>query len=259
MQWYLVIIFVTVLVVVLLVFHALGFFKTEKKEKPLGKKTNHEEHPRVHLKQRLSSFIRDIKASPHYKIGFISLSLSLLILLVFLVVDFGNKDSRVKRRLEMIASKFEQQVNSHALEIEKSEPSDGELSIYEDRVMFNKLNTSIEIPEKPKAKWYRRKIFLTSISYDVRKTDSLVSPYIADIHFNCAVHGRVDGTKEAVESGEDSFTSDPTECISKYAFQEDHWVKNSVICKSYFTETWEPPTSKDGSIYQCSKLLPLSD
>lgn len=265
MQWYLVGIFVGVLAAVMLIFYTLGFFKVEKSEQAPKVKAEHKPKAKkqliAHIKQRFSSFIRDIKASPHYKTRLIMLSASLLILLIFLAGYFGNEDVRVKRRLEIIASEFDQRVNSQPVEIEITAPSASELRIYEDNLSDHKLfNRNTAIPEKPKAKWYRRKIFLTSTSYDARKTDSLVSPFIADIHFNCAVRGRIGGTKASVESGEDSFTSSPTECISKYAFQEDHWVKKSISCKSNFTGIWETPTIQEhGTIYQCSALLPQSD
>lgn len=257
-QWYLAIIFVLALSSILLIFYALGFFNTKNnKQAPKIKaehKPKHERQLIIPIKQRLSSFI----SSPHYKIGIISLSAAGLILLILLVGYFGNEDVHVKRRLEIIASEFNDQVNRHPLEIVKIEPSSYELSSYEDKIMSYNFNANI-IPEKPKAKWYRYKIFLTSTSYDVRKTDSLVSPFVADIHFNCATHTRVGNTKEAVESGEDSSTLYPIECISKYAFQDDHWVKKSVSCKSYITGDWETPNIKDGSAYQCSELLPQSD
>ncbi|HWZ73767.1 MAG TPA: hypothetical protein VN326_20100, partial [Casimicrobiaceae bacterium] len=35
--------------------------------------------------------------------------------------------------------------------------------------------------------WYRRKVFVTDIAYDVRRTDSLVSPYSGTISYICNV------------------------------------------------------------------------
>lgn len=102
--------------------------------------------------------------------------------------------------------------------------------------------------------WFRRKLQIKEIGYDVRKTDSLVSPFAGEISYICGVRGRDGATEQEVKEGADNFEIEK-KCRAAYAFQSSRWVIKSVVCQSDDKSTWDTP--REGTVYDnCAKLLP---
>lgn len=101
--------------------------------------------------------------------------------------------------------------------------------------------------------WYRRKIKITDVSYDVRKTDSLVSPFMGEILYTLVTSGRNGPSEKSATEGPDNFEAVPIKCKAIYAYQSSRWVRKSVTCLSY-DNTWETP--KEGTPYRAAELLP---
>lgn len=104
-------------------------------------------------------------------------------------------------------------------------------------------------------KFVRRKIQITDTGYDVRKTDSLVSPFIGEIAYTVVTRGRKGSLEKDVKEGPENFKVDGIKCKATYAYQSSRWVRKSVACLSS-DNTWEVPEANNGSIYTASELLP---
>ena len=104
-------------------------------------------------------------------------------------------------------------------------------------------------------KWYKRQAHIRNVGYDVRKTDSLVSPFIGEITYQCNVTGRSGASKQEASKGPDSFNTTGDFCTAKYAFQKNKWIKKNVICKDDSGGLREPM----GVMVDCASALPLSD
>jgi hypothetical protein len=120
----------------------------------------------------------------------------------------------------------------------------------------------IEPPNKYIGDWYRRKIYIQKLEYDVQKTSSLVSPFVGEISYNCSVKGKNGSTRAAVSYGPNGFDEIGAKCLAKYAFQKGKWVKKTVLCRSnYVNENneWVEPIPENGASYDCASLLPKTD
>jgi hypothetical protein len=105
--------------------------------------------------------------------------------------------------------------------------------------------------------WYRRKVFVTNVAYDVRRTDSLVSPYSGTISYFCDVRGTKGTSEESVKSGADTFNGIASiPCTANYAYQSSRWVLKSVACQSLLTRGYEPVRPDSGTKYFCQQALP---
>lgn len=115
-----------------------------------------------------------------------------------------------------------------------------------------------EDPDPSQREWYRRKIFVTEVAYDVRRTDSLVSPYSGTISYLCNVRGDKGPSEESVKSSPDTFRHEPgNRCIASYAYQSAHWRFKSVACQSSLGRGgYEPVQPHLGITYFCQQALP---
>lgn len=103
--------------------------------------------------------------------------------------------------------------------------------------------------------WFRRKVFVNQVAFDVRRTDSLVSPYAGVISFTCDVRGTKGATRESVNSGPDTFHSTGGfPCTANYAYQSSRWVRKAVTCRSG-VDVFEPRPER-GVTYNCAQALP---
>jgi hypothetical protein len=78
--------------------------------------------------------------------------------------------------------------------------------------------------------WFRRKVTAEKITFDVRRTDSLVSPYVGDFQLTCTVKGTKGSKEEDVKDTPDSF-SISAKCKAAYAFQSSKWALKSFQCQ----------------------------
>lgn len=101
--------------------------------------------------------------------------------------------------------------------------------------------------------WYSRKLQIKDVGYDVKKTDSLVSPFTGEISYTCSFRGIKGATELEVTEGLDNFEG-ATKCKAVYAFQSPRWVLKSVVCQNHDKSTWVTP--EEGTDYECAKLLP---
>jgi hypothetical protein len=103
--------------------------------------------------------------------------------------------------------------------------------------------------------WYRRKVFVTDVAYDVRRTDSLVSPYSGTISYICNVRGASGTSEQSVQSAADTFNGiAPIPCTANYAYQAARWILKSVACRPM--RAYEPVRPDSGTTYSCQQALP---
>jgi hypothetical protein len=93
--------------------------------------------------------------------------------------------------------------------------------------------------------WVKRAIVLSDMKYDVKKTDSLVSPYTAPVSFKLStIQSEVFATKTAAEKA--AIKPAPSEswlsCRADFVFQDNRWVAKSGEWSYLFYQTpsWAP-------------------
>lgn len=131
-------------------------------------------------------------------------------------------------------------------------------------VLVDSAAAIVSPPSKDIKEWYRRKVFVKDVGFDVRRTDSLVTPLIGYLTFSCAVQGTKGTSEEYVRSRPDNFSLDGDRCKATYAFQSGKWVHKDLACEltvlgpDYrFTRKWESISAKSKGIYgTCAMLLP---
>lgn len=92
--------------------------------------------------------------------------------------------------------------------------------------------------------WWRRQVYIRELSFDVRRTDSLVSPFSGEIAFNC--HVRVARAKSEDELRSTPYTVDNLfgRCKVNYAYQGQKWIRKSGYC-SWSGDPGAPPRLMD--------------
>lgn len=78
--------------------------------------------------------------------------------------------------------------------------------------------------------WYRRKVYATEMAFDVRSTNSIVSPLIGELRFECNVKGTKASSEAEANSLPDSFNLTGQVCKATYAFQSSVWVFKKLEC-----------------------------
>lgn len=84
--------------------------------------------------------------------------------------------------------------------------------------------------------WWRRKLYTSNFSIDVRRTDSLISPIVGEMRFDCQSRGAIANSEDEARSAPDSFDTkkgaapDYNQCKASYAVQSGRWVFNSFSC-----------------------------
>ena len=116
----------------------------------------------------------------------------------------------------------------------------------------------ISPPNQYVEEWYLREIYLINVEYDVKQTDSLISPYHGEIIFQCSVKGSKGSSKAEVSNGTITFDTgnQASPCIAKYAYQKNKWVLKQAICKTD-SGGWEEPI--EGVETWCISVLPKPD
>jgi hypothetical protein len=95
------------------------------------------------------------------------------------------------------------------------------------------LNASkpvISAPDGSNDQWYKRQVFTSDqMSYDVTKTDSLVSPFVGKVEFNCNFHVLKGPSAQAITTAPfvDAFKD---KCVLALAHQKGRWVAKSMVC-----------------------------
>ena len=128
-----------------------------------------------------------------------------MIALVFPLTLWAQSDAEIVTRLTKIGEIAEAKLKS--IEPEVSPP------------------TSLHPTE-----WWRRKVTVEKLSIDARRTDSLVSPYVGELRFECRVKGAMGLSKEAATSLPDRF-SVSNKCIASFAFQSSKWALKAFKCE----------------------------
>lgn len=107
-------------------------------------------------------------------------------------------------------------------------------------------------------KWYRRKVSVGDVSFDVRRTDSLISPFAGEILFSCAVSVASAASEEALGSIKDSVDTFAGKCKATYAYQSSRWMRKSVSCTRYdgISALIVSPDSLGSTMYRCATFLP---
>ena len=78
--------------------------------------------------------------------------------------------------------------------------------------------------------WYKRKIYTSDkMQFDVVKTNSVVSPFLGKIDFECNTRFVKGVNLEEVKDKSFSGTAD-TPCRVTYAYQEDRWIFKDMSC-----------------------------
>ena len=150
--------------------------------------------------------------------------------LAFANVAFANEE--VVKRFEKLTLSFTQMVNSQEAKIS---PPTGSVSV-----------------------WYRRKIYVRDVAYDVRRTDSLVSPFAGEIFYVCGARGAKGLTELEVKTAPEQFDTGGGKCRANYAFQSSRWVFKAATCYDHISKkTWQPVEDpSQGIYYDCKQLLP---
>ena len=111
--------------------------------------------------------------------------------------------------------------------------------------------------------WYRHKVFVRDVAFDVRRTDSLVTPLAGLITYVCGVRGTKGASEAFVRSNPDNVSHDGDQCRAAYAYQASKWVRKDVTCEfptyaggGRFVKKWSPVTTESGIFATCMKLLP---
>ena len=95
---------------------------------------------------------------------------------------------------------------------------------------LNASTPDISAPEGDSVHWYKRQVFTSDqMSYDVTKTDSLVSPFIGKVEFNCNFHVLKGPSAQEVTTAPfaDAFKD---KCVLTLAHQKGRWVAKSMVC-----------------------------
>lgn len=114
-------------------------------------------------------------------------------------------------------------------------------------------------PNRGITEWYRRKVSIREVAFDVRRTDSLVSPIAGEIVFNCHFrHARARSEDELKDTqyGPDALVG---QCRVNYAYQGQKWVRKIGHCTSVIERVPapKPMDSPDRGVgYYCVNLLP---
>jgi hypothetical protein len=106
------------------------------------------------------------------------------------------------------------------------------------RVYYNKYGY-----EQGGKGWAKQKAKLVDLEYDVKKTDSLVTPYIGIVQFSLVLEQSpfYASEDEAVKSVEldSGVTLKSPKCRVTYAFQEDQWIAKRYERLSWLNDKWE--------------------
>ena len=92
--------------------------------------------------------------------------------------------------------------------------------------------------------WIKRKVVLSHIEYDVKKSDSLISPFLAPIKFGFSViqskdfPTKTEAEKTSLEVIEPSPDSDTSHCRASLAFRDGSWVAKSLEFYDPFGSSW---------------------
>lgn len=160
-------------------------------------------------------------------------------ILVFIAIGFLAACTKEATNNEKIITPLEKVAANYPTIVEGMEPETSSLS----------LELAGDRPDK----WYRRKVQINDVGYDVRKTDSLVSPFMGEIAYTVVTRGRKGTSEKDAREGPENFKTKGTKCKATYAYQSSRWIRKSVVCLTY-DNTWETPT--EGSDYRAAKLLP---
>jgi len=119
----------------------------------------------------------------------------------------SNTEMLKKSFLRTIRQDFKSYQNS--AEEDKAQP--------EKTITYNKSNNT----------WYAVYHECYDFTYDIKRTDSIVLPYLGVVTFRCKSFGKK-GTSKA-ECLNDKWTSDYDSTLTlKYAYQEGGWVLNDI-------------------------------
>lgn len=87
-------------------------------------------------------------------------------------------------------------------------------------------------------KWTKLRMRMENIEFDVKKSDSLVSPFVGEVSFDASLQHTdfFDTEEEAATSATFSHVPEPTLCRVMYAFQDGKWETKK---RTYFSsEKW---------------------
>ena len=166
----------------------------------------------------------------------------LLVLLPTLLAGFvfATTDDEIVRRFEAISIRFAKALNDSPPYIS---PPDGRAGYA--------------------TEWYRRKLYTPPVSFDVQKTNSLVSPLIGEIVFGCNVRGARASSENELKVIPDSFDN-TSQCKASYAYQSSRWrfrtlscLRSSATQRQDIWQTIDPTKETTVSVYgRCHALLP---
>jgi hypothetical protein len=111
-------------------------------------------------------------------------------------------------------------------------------------------------PEGLTTEWYRRKISVVVARFDVKKSDSLLTPIVGEFHFDCVVSGTDGPTKESVTGTPDTWSS-PQPCRAEYGFDGARWTLKTITCLG--STGWYVPEPENMTTYWCAQLLPTDE
>lgn len=131
-------------------------------------------------------------------------SLFMILALVFPLALLAQADDEIVKRLSKI----------------------GETAV----INLNSVEPVISPPDGSTLQWYRRKFTAENLTIDVRRTDSLVSPYVGDLQLDCTSKGTFGSTEADIKGTPDKF-SGVTKCKASYAFQSSKWTLKSFKCE----------------------------
>lgn len=125
--------------------------------------------------------------------------------------------------------------------------------------VVNNSAAVISAPSEIISDWFRRKIRVKSLGYDVRRTDSLVSPFVGEIEVDCRATVTRGSSQQALMTAPEGNEVNFGLCKITYAFQGQKWVRKSGQCKSSSYPN-RPPELMDhpdkGFGYYCAQLMP---
>lgn len=126
------------------------------------------------------------------------------------------------------------------------------------------INESAEVIAEPRpgsSEWWRRKVTTQAVQFDVKRTDSIVTPLIGEALFSCDTQAVKAQTQEDAQTLPFNFSS-KTACKAAYAYQDKKWVFKKMQC-AYPTSnpsrspSWYEVTSpSNGMTGRCLSLLP---
>ena len=106
--------------------------------------------------------------------------------------------------------------------------------------------------------WYKRKIYTSDkMQFDVVKTNSVVSPFLGKIDFECNTRFVKGLNLEEVRDRPFTGTAD-TACRVTYAYQENRWVFKDMSCLKLtalnLNDFQEISSSSKGGLGQCRAI-----